>query len=328
MLGLFIAAAGLCRQAAATEQAPPPVDRAQQRAERRAAEANALRQRRRQRMQSIPEPDVANEAYGPHGRNRFDLWLAEAQEPTPLLVFIHGGGFRGGDKSNLDADLLSACLEAGISFAAVNYRLSQMAIYPAPMHDCARAVQYIRLNAEKWNIDPSRLAATGGSAGAGISQWLGFHEDMADPEAEDPVARQSTRLSCVIARNAQCTYDPRVIREIVPGGAYRHPALIQLFGLPEQWDWDSDEVDAETDALIRDGSPINHLSKGDAPVLVLHMERQNTPGNIHHSNFGRHLKEAMDRLGIECVRRMDSDYETPAQMREEMMAFLKKHLGL
>ncbi len=276
----------------------------------------------------LPEPDVKNEVYGPHERNRLDLWMADGEGPRPLLVFIHGGGFRGGDKSNVDIGLLRGCLEAGITFAAVNYRFSQMAIYPAPMHDCARAIQHIRLNAEKWNIDPAHVAATGGSAGAGISEWLAFHDDMADPEAEDPVARQSTRLSCAIAKSAQSTYDPRVIKEIIPGNAYKESALIQLFGLPPDWNWDRDEVDAETDALIRDGSPINHLSEGDAPVFVFHVERQNTPGNIHHSNFGKHLKEAMDKLGIQCVRRMDTDYETPGGALEEMMAFLKKHLGV
>ena len=271
---------------------------------------------------------MRDESYGPHERNRFDLWMADGEGPRPLLVFIHGGGFRGGDKRNVDAALLKSCLKAGISYAALNYRLSDQAIYPAPMHDCARAIQHIRQNANKWSIDPARIAATGGSAGAGISLWLAFHDDMANPDAEDPVARQSTRLSCVIARNAQSTYDPRVIKDIIPGKAYQESALIQLFGLPADWDWDRDEVDAQTDALIRDASPINHLSKGDAPVFVFHLERQNTRGNIHHSNFGKYLEKAMDALGIECVRRMDTDYESPEQAREEMLAFLKRQFKM
>jgi acetyl esterase len=274
------------------------------------------------------KPDLADEAYGPHQRNRLDLWLADGEGARPLLAFIHGGGFQGGDKGNAGGLLLRNCLGAGISYASLNYRLSQHAIYPAPMHDCARAIQHIRQNAASWNIDPARIAATGSSAGAGISQWLAFHEDMADPDADDPVARQSTRVVCVIAVNAQSTYDPRAIRKIVPGDAYKRPALMALFGLPPDWDWDRDEVDARTDALMRDASPANHLSKGDAPVFVFHREAMNVPGNIHHPNFGRHLKREMDKLGIECVRRVDTDYERPMQATEEMMAFLKKHLGV
>jgi acetyl esterase/lipase len=59
------------------------------------------------------------------------------------------------------------------------------------MHDGARAVQYLRSRAKEWNLDPARVAATGGSAGAGISLWLAFHADLADPKSKDPVARQS-----------------------------------------------------------------------------------------------------------------------------------------
>ncbi|MCK4283833.1 MAG: alpha/beta hydrolase [Candidatus Brocadiae bacterium] len=279
-------------------------------------------------MQSVSKPDVRDEPYGRHERNKLDLWLAECEELTPLLIFIHGGGFRLGDKSDYDAGLLKACFEAGISCASLNYRLSQMAKYPAQMHDCARGLQYIRLNANRWNIDPARVAATGPSAGAGISLWLAFHDDMADPDADDPVARQSTRISCAIATNAQSTYDPRVIREIIPGNAYQESALIQLFGLPADWDWDKNEVDAEVDALTKDSSPINHLSAGDPPVFIYHYEQQNIPGNIHHSNFGRYLEKAMDTLGIECVRRMDTDYESPEQAREEMLTFLKRQFRM
>ena len=277
---------------------------------------------------TIRKPDLGNVPYGPHERNVLDLWKAASKAPAPVLVFIHGGGFQGGDKSNCNPELLGGCLREGISFAAVNYRLSQMAIYPAPMHDCARAVQHIRQNAGEWNIDPGRIAAAGGSAGAGISQWLGFHEDLADSESPDPVARRSTRLTCAIAIDAQCTYDPRVIREIIPGNAYDEQPLKQLFGLPDEWDWERDEVDVQGDALIKDGSPITHLSRGDAPVFVYHHEAQNVDGNIHHANFGMHLKKAMDAVGIECVRRMDTDYSEAQAAVEEMLAFLKRQFGM
>jgi len=275
-----------------------------------------------------PTPSVRDCAYGPHERNVLDLWQAEAETPAPLLVFIHGGGFRNGDKSNRNLILLNGCLEAGISFAAVNYRLSQMAPYPAQMHDCARAVQFIRHNADGWNIDPTRIAATGGSAGGGISLWLGFHEDLADPEADDPVARQSTRLTCAAVFSAQCTYDPREIKTIIPGDAYKNPALVHLFGLPEGWDWDRDQVSAEADALIKDASPINHLSAGDAPVFAHNAVEQDVAGNIHHANFARHLKRAMDSLGIECITTMDSDYAEPSDVYGDVIAFLRRQFKM
>ena len=171
------------------------------------------------------EPTAANVAYGPHERNVLDFWQAGSDTPAPVLVFFHGGGFRNGSKEGVNGRLLKLCLDGGISFAAANYRLSGQAPYPAQMHDSARAIQTLRHRAAEWNIDPDRIAAYGGSAGAGISLWLGLHDDLADPASEDPVARLSSRLTCAIGLQAQCTYDPREIRAIVPGRAYNDGAL-------------------------------------------------------------------------------------------------------
>ena len=273
--------------------------------------------------------NVQDHSYGQHKLNKFDLWLAKSDSPTTLVVFIHGGGFRGGDKSRVNQYMLERVLQSGISFASINYRLTGEVPYPAQMHDCARAIQYIRRNAKQWNIDPKRLAAYGGSAGSGISQWLAFHDDMAKPKSKDPVERESTRLSCAIPFSAQSTYDPREIKKIVPGNAYDHVALKLLYGLPEDWNWDKDKVDEKLDALLKDASPINHLTKDDPSIFVYHVARNNKPGNIHHSNFGKHLKNKMDELGIECVRRMDTDYTSPqTESVDEMVQFLRKHFKM
>ena len=272
-----------------------------------------------------PAPTRANVAYGDHERNVLDFWLAEARSPAPLFVWIHGGGFRAGDKASFPGDLLRGCLEAGISCASINYRLTAHAPHPAQMLDSARAIQFLRVKAAEWNLDPKRFAAGGGSAGSGISQWIAYHDDLARPESQDPVARQSTRMSCVLPINMQSTYDPRQIKRLIPGTAYKHPALLPLFDRPEGWDWDTDEVDEALDRMLNDASPITHLGEGDPPVFLIHYERCNTPGNIHHPNFGKHLKEAADKLGIECVRRMDTDYESMSAAFADMVEFLEKH---
>lgn len=275
-----------------------------------------------------PIPTHSNLSYGPSNANKLDFWQVRSKKPAPLFVFIHGGGFRGGSKNSIPPELLTKCLEAGIACASIDYRLSGEAIYPAQMHDSARAIQFIRSNAAKWNIDPNRVAAAGGSAGSGISQWLGFHEDMARPKSDDPVARQSTRLTCVLALNMQSTYDPRQIKNIVPGAAYNHPALKQLFGLPRDWNWLEDDIDEALDAGLKDVSPITHLTSDDPPVFVFHYEAARTDGNIHHPNFGKHLKKAMDKLGIECIHKMDSDFELRDEQYTAQVAFLKKHFGI
>ena len=191
-------------------------------------------QRRAQRGKDLPKPDLENVRYGPHERNVFDLWKAKADGPVPLVIYYHGGGFRRGDKRSLSSTMLKSLLKAGVSVAAVNYRLSDVAPFPAQMHDSARALQFLRLSAVKYGIDPKRVGATGGSAGAGISQWLAFHEDLADPKSADPVRKQSTRLTCAVVFAAQTSYDPRFIRKLF-NTTQMHPALPAFFDRARAW---------------------------------------------------------------------------------------------
>lgn len=252
--------------------------------------------------QPTPPPTHANLAYGPYNRNVMDLWLAESDQPTPLLVSIHGGGFLGGIKS-VTADLLQDCLANGISVAAITYRFSSDAIAPASFHDAARAVQFLRSHAKKWNLNPRRVAAAGESAGAGISLWLGLHDDLADTDSADPVLRESSRLTCVIASAAQTSYDPRFIRRLIPeADTYKHPALARLFDINLE---KLDHLPEEKYRLMEEVSPINHLTKDDAPVLFLYAGPLDQPVTdlrvgIHHARFGEALKQKMDRLGIRC----------------------------
>lgn len=278
--------------------------------------------------QALPKPTHADVAYGPDESNVLDFWQAPSGTPNPLLVMIHGGGFRQGSKSQMSAALIRACHEAGISVASIEYRFTQKAPYPAQMMDCARALQFIRAKAGEWGIDPKRVAATGGSAGAGISLWLGFHKDLADPNSSDPVARESTRLTCILPTQMQCTYDPRAIKTLIPGNAYDVSAIKFLFGLPVTFNWDKDAISPELDAKLKDAAPITHLTKDAPPVYAVSDKASDVPGNIHNANFARHLKKLMEGLGVECVIHLDSDFATNQAGMDEKMAFLKKHLGV
>jgi predicted esterase len=122
------------------------------------------------------EPTFADVAYGKHERNKLDFWQAKSDEPTPLIVFFHGGGFKMGDKSNIRHILaMEDCLAQGVSVAAVNYPFLQHTNndYIEIMKNGERAVQFLKGNAREWNIDVKRVAAAGSSAGAILSEWLG-----------------------------------------------------------------------------------------------------------------------------------------------------------
>lgn len=274
----------------------------------------------------LREPDYPEVAYGPHERNTFDIWLATSEKPTPLVIYFHGGGFRGGDKRTFPARLLQRLLAHGISAAAVNCRLSGTAPYPAQMHDCARAVQFIRLHAKDFNIDARRIGATGGSAGAGISQWLAFHDNLADPDNSDPILGQSTRLTAIVPYNAQCSYDPRFIKKLMNTNQV-HEALISFFGMASP----ADIGDPKFHTLFEEASPINHLTSGDPPVLVYYNQPNdplppNSAGrlHIHHPRFGFALKQKADRVGVECTVLLREDYPGGPPYDEFVNFFFEK----
>jgi acetyl esterase/lipase len=143
-----------------------------------------------QEPQFVPAPTFADVHYGPHERQVLDFWQAAGKEPAPLLVWIHGGGFNHGSKSVKKA-LLETCLVNGISVAAINYRYSSQAKGLGPFLDGARSIQFLRTKAADWRIAPSKIICAGNSAGGGITLWLAFHDDLADPASPDPVLRQS-----------------------------------------------------------------------------------------------------------------------------------------
>jgi len=123
-------------------------------------------------LAAVLTPTFTDVKYGPHTRNVLDFWLAKSAKPTPAVAFIHGGGFTAGDKSKIRGDrLVQKCLDAGVSFAAINYRYRTDTPIQDVLRDCARAIQFIRWKAAEWNVDKARVASYGGSAGAGTSLW-------------------------------------------------------------------------------------------------------------------------------------------------------------
>jgi acetyl esterase len=282
-----------------------------------------------------PSPDLADVEYGPYERNVLDIWKAKPQAghsgPTPLVVYFHGGGFRGGNKSSVPAWLVRDCLDEGISVASANYRLSQTDAFPAPMLDGARAVQYLRHNAAGLGIDPDRIAAAGNSAGAGIALWVAFHDDLADRSSVDPVAQCSSRVCSVGSDGGQTSYDPRFIQSLIGGRAHEHPALRPFFGI---------ESDAEMNAprihkLFEEASPINYVTSDDPPAILFYAEPDQPlpadakPGQgIHHPRFGKALKSGLDPLGVECVLRHWANYprqdDPVEQMCREMTSFFAR----
>jgi len=273
-----------------------------------------------------PAPEFANVRYGDHERNVFDLWRPRGEGPFPLVLYIHGGGFRAGDKSSLPAGALQSYLQAGWAVAALNYRFTDAAPAPAQYLDCARALQTLRHRAREWSLDPRLVASTGGSAGAGISMWLAFHDDLADPRSDDPVARQSTRLVAVAVSNGQCSYDPRFAEKIgMPRPNFeRHKFFLPFYGIT------AEEIDSpKAVERYEKAAPVTYLTKDDAPALLTYSypnqevaADSNIELVVHHPKLGLALKERMDALGIECIVAYPGQAEAP---RISTVEFFRRH---
>jgi acetyl esterase/lipase len=247
-------------------------------------------------------PTQADVSYGPHDRNVLDFWKASGDGPRPLLVHIHGGGWTGGDKKQPP----NACrpfLDKGISCATINYRLTPGSPLPAPVHDAARAIQFLRTRAVEWNIDTRRIALTGGSAGACTSMWLLLHDDLADPQADDPVLRESTRVCAAAVSAGQTSIDPKVLEDWLGPNVLKHRMPNMAVG-EQTMEGALKNYDQYRDLFV-EFSPINHLDGKDPPLLMTYGADMSLPSKdaghgIHHPMLGVKLKEKSDSAGHEC----------------------------
>ncbi len=260
------------------------------------------------------QPSLANVPYGPDPAQVLDFYRADAVFPTPLVFFIHGGGWVAGSKANIPG--LEKLLRAKISVVSVEYRFVQRAALAGvkppvswPLHDAARALQFVRSKASDWNLDKARVGASGGSAGACSSLWLAFHDDLADPTSADPVSRESTRLWCAAVDGAQTSLDPAQLQEWTPNSRYGGHA----FGFFDPNDLKTRDTRfaeflANRESVlpwIRQYSPIEHVSAGDPPVFLTYRdtpamgEPQKDP--THTANYGIPLREKCRAVGVECL---------------------------
>jgi len=258
-------------------------------------------------------PTLANVPYGTHERQVMDFYKADSAKPTPLLFFIHGGGWVAGDKAGVGE--LEACLKAGISVVSINYRYSWQAqlagVMPPvqwPLEDAARALQFVRSKAGEWNIDKQRIGASGGSAGACSSLYLAFHDDMADPKSSDPIARESTRLWCAAVSGAQTSLDPKQLKEWTPNSRYGGHA----FGFMDPNERKTRDtrfaefLEKRESVLkwIKMYSPYEWVSKDDPPVYLYYSSApaigQEQKDPTHTSNYGVKLQEHCREIGDEC----------------------------
>jgi len=216
------------------------------------------RQQRRSGMRKAPEGVIVHrnlEYAVEDGQSlQLDLYLPQTSSNTPpLMVWIHGGGWKNGDKANINPAILRLSAD-GYAVASINYRLKDLTIHPKNIHDCKGAVRWLRAHAGEYGYDPERLAVGGSSAGGHLALLLGLSSGF--DELEGTVGGNTNQSSAV-------------------------SAIVDLYGPSEL------EVFAQNNARfnethdfyetqLKHASPLTYLTKDDPPVLIFHGDKDKT----------------------------------------------------
>ena len=110
--------------------------------------------------QESVRPSLEDVPYGPHKAQAVDVYLPKSEKPAPVMIQIHGGGWRAGSKKQVPSFLKQAVGQGWLAVVSVEYRFTDVAVHPAQTNDCLRAIQFVRSRAKEWKIDPSNSMLT------------------------------------------------------------------------------------------------------------------------------------------------------------------------
>ncbi len=218
-----------------------------------------------------------------HASQKLDVYLPEkpSNDPLPVMIHFHGGGWRAGSKNAVPGWLINGVKDGWLAVVSVEYRFTDVASHPAQVNDCLRSIQYVRAHAKEWNIDPKRIGVTGGSAGGHLSLWVAAHDDIAKRDSEDPVARESSRVKCAISFAGPTDWS--LLKDI----DHKHPAYRQLIGYEPGTTFE--KMDAKS---LKDVSPISFVSSDDPPMMQVHGDKDDIVPIEHAQQMQKELEKA------------------------------------
>jgi acetyl esterase/lipase len=260
-----------------------------------------------------------NLEYGPHERNKLDLYVPKGDGPFPLVIWVHGGAWQGGSKEGGGPALF--LLGRGYAVASINYRLSQHAKFPAQIEDCQAAVRFLRATAEKYHLDSAHFGAMGASAGGHLVALMGTAGDAKEFAGYGSVKEGSSRVQCVVDLFGPT--DLTKMREQSSGkGKIDHDSPdspeAKLIGGPVQ----------QNKEKAAKANPITYVTKDDPPFLILHGD-QDPLVPLGQSEL---LQAALKKAGVESelvvipgAGHGGKEFTTDAT-RKKVEAFFDKHL--
>jgi acetyl esterase/lipase len=210
---------------------------------------------------------------------KLDLALpAEGKGPFPAVLCLHGGGWRGGSRQQLDG-LIKLLAQKGFVAATASYRLTDKAPFPAQIQDCKAAVRWLRANAEKYRIRPDKIGAVGFSAGAHLASLLGTADKSADLEGDGGNPEQSSRVQAVVSFFGPSDFTVKTWDKKV-----EDYFLVPFFGGSFE----------EKKDLYRKASPLVYVTRDDPPFLFFHGTKDPLVG-IENSEK---MVKKLDEVGV------------------------------
>ncbi len=200
----------------------------------------------------------------------------EAGPPRPCVVIIHGGGWRGGNKSD-GTQLVLQLAQRGYVAATVQYRFCPTHRFPAQVEDVKCAVRFLRAHAKEYNIDPERIAAAGFSAGAHLSMMLGTLDKEDGLEGTGGNPEHSSKVQAVVAY-----FGPTDFSQDFP--AISQGLVNDFLGFTSE----------ENPDVFKQASPITYVDKNDAPILIF----QGTKDRLVPASQATLMAEAMTKAGL------------------------------
>lgn len=241
---------------------------------------------------------------------QLDLYIPDSlRQPAPLLVFIHGGGWKGGKRSDYLVYLVSYARKGYIT-GTVSYRLLKDAPYPACVKDVADAVEWLFKNGGNYGYDPERIALIGGSAGAHLAMLTAYGWKQEREKAVVDSLPGNYRIRAVVD-----IYGPA---DLTTEYARTQPLVTHFIG--RSWE--------EAPGLYREASPLAYIDGQDPPTLILHgtsdklvpvsqsdtlkarLETSGVPVVCRKLPLWPHTMDMVKRVNDYCQIAMDEFFET------------------
>jgi acetyl esterase/lipase len=272
--------------------------------------------------------DIAYAGLSPS--QKLDVYLPdEGEGPFPVIVSLHGGAFMGCDKADEQVLPMLEGLKRGYAVVAVNYRLSWEANFPALVHDGKAAVRWIRANAQHYHLDPDRIAAWGGSAGAYLASMLGTSAGV--PELED--------LS--LGNPEQPSHVQAVVAWFGPTDFSKMDEYLTERGLPPEPGMEHSGANSpeslllgrkitEIPDLVKAANPETYITPAAPPFFLQHGTMDPVVPVQMSINFAAKLEQVLgkDRVRLELLEgaeHADPRFEAPENVKR-VLDFLDAHL--